>query len=144
MSSRRPVSVLVVVYADDGQVLLLKRSQPFEFWQSVTGSLETGESHAAAAAREVHEETGLTHEGELSYSGINRQFAIDTRWVNRFPPGAVENVEFQWRYRLKRPVDIVMSDDEHSDYAWLPIDEAIEKVWAWTNKDALRNLKLTG
>ncbi len=133
----------MVVYTDDGQVLLLRRSQPFDFWQSVTGSLEPGESHAAAAAREVLEETGLTDEGELSYSGISRQFAIDSRWVNRFPPGAVENVEFEWRYRLEGPVDIVLADDEHSEYAWVPIDEAIERVWAWTNKDALCNLLIT-
>ncbi|MDJ0700103.1 MAG: NUDIX domain-containing protein, partial [Woeseiaceae bacterium] len=97
---RRPVSVLVVVHSDDGYALLLKRSQPFEFWQSVTGCLEPGESHVEAAARELFEETGLTDEGELSYAGISRQFAIDSRWVNRFPPGAVENVEFEWRYRL--------------------------------------------
>lgn len=139
---RRPVSVLVVVYSDDGRVLLLKRSRPFEFWQSVTGNLEPGESHANAAARELFEETGLTTEGELSYAGISRQFAIDTRWINRFPPGAVENVEFEWRYRLREPVDIKISDDEHSEFLWLPIDEAIDRVWAWTNKDALRNLRL--
>ena len=39
---RRPESVLVVVHAADGQVLILRRSQPFDFWQSVTGSLQAG------------------------------------------------------------------------------------------------------
>ncbi len=141
---RRPVSVLVVVHSDDGQILLLKRLQPFEFWQSVTGCLEPGESHVDAAARELFEETGLTDEGELGYAGISRQFAIDSRWVNRFPPGAVENVEFEWRYRLPEPVKITISDDEHSEFVWLPLDEATEKVWAWTNRDALVNLQVGG
>ncbi len=140
MDYRRPVSVLVVVHSDGGQVLLLKRSQPFEFWQSVTGCLEPGESHADAAPRELFEETGLTDEGELSYAGISRQFAIDSRWVNRFPPGAVENVEFEWRYRLPEPIEITISDDEHSEFVWVPLDDAIDKVWAWTNRDALLNL----
>ncbi len=144
MSFRRPVSVLVVVHSDDGQVLLLRRSQPFEFWQSVTGCLEPGEAHVEAAARELFEETGLTDEGELSYAGVSRQFAIDSRWVNRFPPGAVENVEFEWRYRLAEPVEITISDDEHSAFVWLPVDAAIEKVWAWTNRDALINLQVFG
>ncbi len=141
---RRPVSVLVVVHSDDGQVLLLKRSRPFQFWQSVTGCLEPGESHVDAAARELFEETGLTNEGELSYAGISRQFAIDSRWVNRFPPGAVENVEFEWRYRLATPSEIAICDDEHTEFVWLPVEKAIDQVWAWTNRDALVNLQVGG
>ncbi len=62
---RRPESVLVAVFAADGQALLLRRSQPFEFWQSVTGSLGDGESPDAAAVRELFEETGLTDEGQM-------------------------------------------------------------------------------
>ncbi|RLA27835.1 MAG: dihydroneopterin triphosphate diphosphatase, partial [Gammaproteobacteria bacterium] len=31
---RRPESILVVVYTDNADILLLKRSQPFAFWQS--------------------------------------------------------------------------------------------------------------
>jgi len=142
MPYRRPVSVLVVVHTDDLRVLLLRRSRPFDFWQSVTGSLNTAESHADAAARELFEETGLGNEGTLSYSGVSRQFAIDPRWRNRFEPGVVENVEFEWRYRLPGKLDIVLDAAEHSESCWLPVDEAIEKVWSWTNKDALRMLKI--
>lgn len=138
---RRPVSVLVVVYADDGQVLLLRRCRPFDFWQSVTGSLKDDESHADAAARELLEETGFTNEGVLRYSGISRQFVIDPRWRDRFSPGVTENDEFEWRYRLPRPEKISVNAAEHSEYRWLPIDEAIETVWSWTNREALEVLK---
>ena len=41
---KRPVSVLVIVYSQDGKVLLLRRKQPDDFWQSVTGSLEWGKN----------------------------------------------------------------------------------------------------
>ena len=136
----RPVSVLVVVHTDDGQVLLLRRRKPFEFWQSVTGSLQPGETHAQAAARELAEETGLTDEGELEYAGISRQFVIDRRWRDRFEPGVVENVEFEWHYRVSTSVPIDLSDEEHSEYAWLPVDEAAERVWSWTNRDAVLGL----
>ena len=139
-SYRRPDSVLVVVFTDDGDVLLLKRSQPFEFWQSVTGSLRYGESHAAAARRELTEETGLTDEGTLIFTGVSRQFAIDPRWRRRFAPGIVENVEYEYLYRLTERVAILLSDDEHSDNEWLPVGEAVDRVWSWTNKAALQQL----
>ena len=55
-SSRRPLSVLVVVYSDDRHALILRRVRPFDFWQSVTGSLEGGESPRQAALRELAED----------------------------------------------------------------------------------------
>ena len=139
---RRPLSVLVAVYSADGHALLLRRSSPFDFWQSVTGSLDSGETHAHAARREVIEETGLTDEGRLEYSGVSRQFAIDPRWRDRFAPGVVENVEFEWHYRVPRPLEIRVDGDEHSEYRWLPFKDAIELVWSWTNKAALRGIAL--
>ena len=140
---RRPESVLVVVYSDDGRALLLRRRRPFAFWQSVTGSLLPGETHEQAARRELTEETGLESQGRLEYAGVSRQFAIDPRWRKRFAPGVVENVEFEWHYRLPEVADIVLERDEHSTYRWLPIAEASEAVWSWTNRDALWNLALT-
>jgi len=118
--------------------LLLRRSKPFDFWQSITGSLKPDESHADAAARELAEETGLSDEGILTFSGVSRQFVIDPRWREKFAPGVVENVEFEWRYRLPRKTAIVLNDDEHSEYRWLSVTEAMEKVWSWTNRDALK------
>ncbi|MBT8100870.1 MAG: dihydroneopterin triphosphate diphosphatase [Gammaproteobacteria bacterium] len=137
---RRPVSVLVVVFSDDGYAMLLRRVKPFEFWQSITGSLEADESHADAAARELFEETGLTNEGELRYTGVSRQFVIDPRWRHKFAAGAAENVEFEYRYRLPQRVDIGIHNTEHSEFRWLPIKEAADLVWSWTNRDALRSV----
>lgn len=130
------------MYSDDGKVLLLKRTRPFEFWQSVTGSLDAGETHAAAARRELLEETGLADEGTLEYAGVSRQFVIDPRWRDRFEPGIVENVEFEWRYRLRTAVEIRVDGDEHTDYRWLPVAQAIGTVWSWSNRHALRSLDL--
>jgi dATP pyrophosphohydrolase len=139
---RRPESVLVVMFTDDGDVALLKRRQPFEFWQSVTGSLKYGESHADAAKRELREETGLTDEGDLIFTGTSRQFTIDSRWQSRFGPGVVENVEYEYHYRMQNRAEIALSEDEHSDLEWLPLDEAAGRVWSWTNKQALEQLKV--
>jgi dATP pyrophosphohydrolase len=141
MEYRRPVSVLVLVYAADGSILLLRRSRPFDFWQSVTGSLQQYETHAQAALRELEEETGLKGQGKLTFSGTSRAFTIDSRWRDRFAPGVTENVEFEWHYRLPAKTDIVMNASEHSEYQWFSLDRAIEAVWSWTNREALVELR---
>ncbi|MEJ2603824.1 MAG: dihydroneopterin triphosphate diphosphatase [Gammaproteobacteria bacterium] len=137
---RRPESVLVVVYARGGEVLLLHRHRPFEFWQSITGSLLPGESHDAAAVRELGEETGFEDNGTLTYTGVSRVFVIDPRWRHRYPPGVYENVEYEWRFRLDAPNDVRLSPSEHSAFCWLPLQEAIDRVWSWTNREALEDL----
>lgn len=60
MAYKRPESILVVIYArQGGRVLMLQRRDDPDFWQSVTGSLESGESPSQAAQREVKEEVGI-------------------------------------------------------------------------------------
>lgn len=137
---RRPESVLVIVYTGGGQTLLLRRRRPFDFWQSVTGSLLEGETHAQAAARELEEETGFTREGELTFSGKHRVFVIDPRWRNRYPAGVTANTEYEWRYRVPHVREVTLDEAEHSGYRWLPVAEAIQAVWSWTNREALREL----
>jgi dATP pyrophosphohydrolase len=137
---RRPLSVLVVVYTTAGDVLLLRRSRPFDFWQSVTGSLQPCESHAEAAQRELREETGL--QGcDLCFSGHERVFTIDPRWRHRYAPDVSENTEFEWRCALVGRRPIGLSGREHSEYCWLPFEQAIDRVWSWTNRDALTTLR---
>ncbi len=138
---RRPLSVLVLVHTRGGEVLLLHRRRPFSFWQSVTGSLEADEDHAATARRELAEETGIDAGERLRYTGVSRVFVIDPRWRDRYEPGVVENAEFEWRLELPQRCTIRLADDEHDDYAWVQLDEAIERVWSWTNREALRALQ---
>ena len=138
---RRPESVLVVVYTDGLDVLLLKRIEPFSFWQSVTGSLDPGESAADTALRELREETGLAGEGHLTDTGLSRVFTIDPRWLHKYPPGITENREYEWHYRLPGCIDITADPDEHSAWGWFPIEEAINRVWSWTNREALEQLR---
>jgi dATP pyrophosphohydrolase len=131
----------VLVYAADGSVLLLRRSRPFDFWQSVTGSLKRDETHAEAAVRELAEETGLQGKGELTFTGTSRAFTIDPRWRDRYAPGVTENVEFEWHCRLPAKCDIAIDTLEHSECRWFPLDRAIEAVWSWSNREALVELR---
>lgn len=137
---RRPESVLVVVHTVALDCLLLERVNPADFWQSVTGTLRFGETPAAAAAREVREETGLDPAG-LRATGIAHTFPIAPAWRHRFAPEVSENLEHLWYLEVPRRVEIVVDPAEHSAYLWLPLEEAIEKVASWTNRDALCRLR---
>ena len=119
---------------------MLKRVAPFEFWQSVTGSLREGEMPTDAAARELQEETGLIVDDRMIDTGRSRVFTIDPRWRDRFAPGVTENLEHEFQFRVPEPVDIAIETDEHSEYCWAPVNEAIECVWSWTNREALEDL----
>ena len=69
---RRPESVLIVIYTDGGEFLLLERRRPPGFWQSVTGSLEWGEFADSAARREVGAVASVTR-------SLAARTAADTR-----------------------------------------------------------------
>src|SRR5262249_46503021 len=60
MSPKMPESVLVVIPTPALDVLLIRRADAEDFWQSVTGSRNSeDEPFALTAAREVFEETGI-------------------------------------------------------------------------------------
>ncbi|MEL7535950.1 MAG: dihydroneopterin triphosphate diphosphatase [Pseudomonadota bacterium] len=144
MTVRRPESVLVVVYTTAGEALALRRCQPFDFWQSVTGSLEPDETPAQTARRELYEETGIDAGDALLDTGVSRVFIIDPRWRNRYAPGVTENTEWEFHLRLPERCPIELQASEHSEYAWLPIDVAAERFWSWTNREALLALPTHG
>lgn len=141
IAPRRPESVLVVVHTAALEVLLLKRREPFSFWQSVTGSLAGDECHASAAARELLEETGFGTEGALMDTGVCREFTIDPRWVSRYAAGVTTNREHAWTYCLPSQRDVALCAAEHTEYCWVALDKAIDMVWSWTNKEALQSLR---
>jgi dATP pyrophosphohydrolase len=116
------------------------RVRPADFWQSVTGTLNWGETPAAAAAREVVEETGLDPAG-LTDSGVREAFAILPAWRARFAPDVVENVEHRWYLPIAAPIDITLNPEEHTAYEWLALEDAIQRVSSWTNRSALIALR---
>jgi len=138
---RRPESVLVVVYTEQAEILLLERVRPFSFWQSVTGTLGPGEQPLETAVREVREETGFPDGSRIIETGISRVFEIDPRWRHRYAPGTLHNTEYEFRCRLPAAVSVTIDPREHVAYRWLDIDSAIEAVWSWTNREALERLR---
>lgn len=136
---RRPESVLVVVYTQQHEILLLERLDPAGFWQSITGSLHWGESIAAAAQRELYEETGLRELG-IRDAGRSQQFPIMPAWRSRFAPGVEFNTEHVCYLELERIMPITLNPEEHHRCEWLAIDAALQRVDSWTNRDAIERL----
>ncbi len=138
---KTPVSALVLIYTADLQVLIMERADKAGFWQSVTGSLEAGETPRQAAIREVLEETGLHAEQyELQDWQVANTYEIYPHWRHRYAPGVSHNVEHQFALRLPATLPITLAPDEHLQYAWVDWRLAAQRVFSWTNVDALKRL----
>ena len=137
-----PISVLVVVHTAALEILLLERRHRAGFWQSVTGSLDWAEeTPEAAAAREVLEETGIdAARGALTRWNVANTFEIYTQWRHRFAPGVRYNTEHVLGLRLAERVPVALAPEEHVAFAWLPWNEAAERCFSWSNRDAIRML----
>ncbi len=139
---KTPVSVLVLVYTKQLQVLLIERADKPGFWQSVTGSIEAQDANLMATAkRELMEETGI--DADL-YTLSDWQFAqtyeIYAHWRYRYAPGVTHNVEHVFGLELPAPVEVKLAPREHTAYQWVDWREAAQKVFSWTNVEALRKL----
>ena len=139
---KRPESVLVVVYTRTGKVLLLKRADDPDFWQSVTGSLLWEETEPRqAAARELQEESGLTATEGLRDLQLTHRYPILPKWRSRYAPEVRENTEHAFALELPAEVPITVNPAEHAGHGWFTMDEAVAKVASWTNREIILKLK---
>jgi len=141
MSYKIPVSVLVLIHTPDLQVLLLNRADKPGFWQSVTGSIEQGETLRETAVREVQEETGLAAgDFKLEDWQLSQVYEIYPHWRYRYAPGVTENTEHVFGLELPAALPVNLNPREHLDYRWVDWREAAQKVFSWTNVEALKVL----
>jgi len=136
MEYKRPESVLVIVYTEAGDVLMLRRKYPKDFWQSVTGSLEWDENPQQAAARELQEETGISGL-ELVDCEFSQFFEIYEIWRDRYEPGVMKNKEHVFLLKLPEKVEIRLDAREHDEFTWMTKQQAMERAFSHTNQEAI-------
>ena len=141
---KRPESVLVVIYTQAGDALLLQRVRPAwpEFWQSVTGSLHWSEQVPLdAARRELYEETGIELETGWHDWQHTFHFPVLPQYRYRYPPGCTGNIEHVFSLETPSRQTVRINPREHSDSRWVSLSEAVSAVWSWTNRAALDALR---
>lgn len=141
-----PRSVQVVIFsgAREARRYLLLRRVPEHggFWQSVTGSLEPGETHAQAAIREVREETGfICEEGNLIQLGLVNTFEIAPLWRNKYAPGVTHNEEVCFALKVDQ-AEPALDPREHDAYVWVEQDNATEMLFWESTKRAFAAARL--
>lgn len=135
---KQPVSVLVLIHTPAREILLLERASHAGYWQSVTGSREGEEALIDTARREVFEETGIdTAAGRLTDWKLANRFEIFEEWRHRYATGVTHNLEHVFSLEVPGRLPITLAADEHTAALWLPWREAAEKVFSWTNRDAI-------
>jgi dATP pyrophosphohydrolase len=140
MGFKLPESVLVVVHTAQLQVLLLERAAQPGLWQSVTGSREPDDPDLEATARrELLEETGLTL-GTLTDWKLTNRYEIWPQWRARYAPDVTHNTEHVFGFQVPEITVATLDPAEHTRQVWLPWQEAMEKVFSPTNRDAIWQL----
>jgi ADP-ribose pyrophosphatase YjhB (NUDIX family) len=132
MGERLPQEVFVFVRRGDELLVLRRSREPGGYWHIVSGALETGETYAQAAGRELREETGLDAEiVDLGRSYTYEPEAWEPHYVEGGPPIRVESFLAEapagWEPTL---------DWEHDDYRWC---DAASAAWLlyWPEPRAL-------
>lgn len=122
------IGVGAIVLRQD-HVLMIRRGKPPASgeWSLPGGSLELGETYAAAAVREVWEETGVRVEAGALLTVIDR--------IDRDEKGAVRFhyllVDVIAHYKSGEPV----AGDDALDAAWIPLNALDDyDIWSETRR----------
>jgi dATP pyrophosphohydrolase len=140
MAFKLPESVLVVVHTPAVEVLLIERAANPGFWQSVTGSREPEDPDLEATARrELLEETGLSA-GTLTDWRLENRYEIWPQWRARYAPDVTHNTEHVFGFLVPQATVATLDPREHVAQMWLPWQQAMEKVFSPSNRDAIWQL----
>ena len=136
------VSIFIVRPASGGghEYLMLHRVLPrLAFWQPVTGGVESGETIEQTAARELVEETGFPPD-HLRSIGFSYTFPPDEHFKDIYETPPDEIVVHVFIARVPEGAEPTIDPVEHDQYRWCASDEALDLLYWWDDKEALRRV----
>ena len=144
MKYKNNQSVLVVIYAENTRrVLMLQRRDDPDFWQSVTGSLETDETPTETAIRELWEEVRLKIEAKstaLFDCDESIEFEIFPYFRYKYAPD-VTHCREHW-FLLAVEQEFTPELTEHLAFQWVSPTRAIQMTKSPNNAEAIRKYLL--
>lgn len=117
---------------------MLQRQDDVSFWQSVTGSIENGETPTHAAIREVKEETGFDIFAEnLPLFDCNQRisFEIFPQFRYKYAPDITHCTEHWFLLALEDESEPTLT--EHQAYQWVTVQQAAMLTKSWNNRAAI-------
>lgn len=133
-------SVLVVIYAKDtNRVLMLQRQDDPDFWQSVTGTIESGETPKNTAIRELWEEVRLDiseNSTALFDCKESIEFEIFPHFRYKYAPNVTHCHEHWFLLAVEQEFEPILS--EHLAYQWVSPEQAIQMTKSSNNAEAIR------
>jgi len=130
---RLPIEVEAIIFRRNSnriEYLLLKRlPERNGFWQPVTGGVEEGETLTEALRREIREETGIE----------NLVRVIEDIYYFEFSDPNL-NKEYVFGVEVASTEVVVLDGEEHSEYRWCSIKDALQLLNWKENKEALEKL----
>ena len=140
MQYKNNQSVLVVIYAKNtNRVLMLQRQDDPDFWQSVTGTIESGETPKKTAIRELWEEVRL----EISENSTalfdckeSIEFEIFPHFRYKYAPNVTHCREYWFLLAMEQEFEPILS--EHLAYQWAFPEQAIQMTKSSNNAEAIR------
>lgn len=131
MSQNLPIIIQSIVYRKNSgryEVLLLKRNeQRGGFWNVVNGTFEIDESILESRKRELFEETGI--QATQPWSDELHRFT--------FPYKGYDIVVLVYSVEVAADQQVVLND-EHTEYRWVTIEEALQMLKYDDDKKGVR------
>ena len=128
-------NVGIMLARSDGRVLALERVDQPGRWQMPQGGLDIGEAPAAAALRELQEETGLGAEVVELVAEYPEWLAYELPPARRRDKTGRGQVQKWFLFRfLGTDDDIDLAAPagarrEFRDYRWMDLDDLAEEIW---------------
>jgi len=131
--------IKVMIHNGNRVLLLHRRPERGNFWQPITGTIESGETPIDAARREIVEETGTP--GEPEDMNLVQSFMIDSQFLSSKYASPIIASETGFAAHADPHLPIRMDTEEHDDYGWFTFEEAYGKI-RWTDdREALEQLE---